>query len=160
MSRYVIFPPVEQVLEMQPRLGFAFDCEMPLEEQRVRILVPLRERDEIGQACAKRHIGLAGRARHFACHHFERERDRHVLYGDAKAFAFELMYATGKRLSFQHVIEREREQSFVEFGRCELQPKTENVRCIEHEPLQPVDIGRLCHGRRASILISRKRSER
>lgn len=154
VSGQIVFPAVEQVLQVQPGLGFPLDSEAALEEERVGILLAARERDEILQRPADRHVRRAGRAPESATLDFEGKLERHILDVQAEALAREFVEPAGERLAAQQLVDREREQPRLQRRRRAPQDLVGNDdRIGRHGGLARERTRHSCHGRAHRSLI-------
>lgn len=76
MRRQIVFPAVEQVLQVRRGLGFALDGEASLEEERVGVFPAPCECDEVGQPGPHRHLRRMARTTQPARDNLEREREQ------------------------------------------------------------------------------------
>jgi len=157
----VVLPAVEQVLQVQPGLGFALDGKAALEEERVGILLPARERDEIRERPADCHVRRTARAPEPAIDDLEAEHERHVLDVQAEALAREFIEPTREELAAQQLIYREHEQLCLQRRRRNTERAVENNHRIgQHDGLAQGRGRYSCHERGRGRLIPINRAVR
>jgi len=143
MRGQIVFPAVEQVLQVQSGLGLALHREPALEEQRVGILFAARERDEVREPAADRHVGRTRRWPQPAGDDLEADLERDVLDAQAQVLALELRELRGERLAAQQLVDREREQPGLQCRRRKPQQRSDHGGRIGH--------GELGHGTLRSL---------
>jgi len=151
----VVLPAVEQVLEVQPGLGFALDGEAALEEQRVGIFLAARERDEVRERPADRHMRRAARAPEAATVHLEVERQRHILDAQAETLALQFIEPAREQLAAQQMVDRERERARLQGCRRKAQHAVNDGHGIgQHGGLATGRGRHSCHERARGGLIT------
>lgn len=139
---------------MQPGFGFTLDGEAALEEKRVGIFLPARERDEIRERAADRHVRRTARTPESAIDDLEAERERHVLDAQAEALAREFIEPAGEKLAAQQLIDREREHLCLQRRRRNTEHTVENGHGIgQHDGLAQGRGRYSCHERGRGHLI-------
>jgi len=154
VRRNVVLPRVEQILQMQSRFRFSFHCQPALEEQRVRILPPRGERDEIRQRTAQRDVGCTRRACQPVLDDLEGQGDRNIVRAQSEALAAQFTEPGTERLATQHLIHGERQQALVPARGRESQPRLERSDRMKHENLRFGTTCHSCHERQRTNLIS------
>jgi hypothetical protein len=154
MPGQVVLPAIEQVLQVQPGFGFALDGETALEKERVGVLLPARERGEIRERPADRHVRRTARMPESAIDDFEAERERNVLDAQAEAFAREFIEPAGEELAAQQLVDREREHLCLQRRRRNTEHAVENGYGIgQHDGLAQGRGRYSCHERGRGHLI-------
>jgi hypothetical protein len=152
--RQVVLPAVEQILQVQSGLGFPFDGETTLEEERVGIFPAACEIDEVLQRPANRHVRRSARGPQSATRDLEAQRERNVLDAQAEALAREFVEPARERLAAQQLVDRERKQPRLQRRRRAAQDLVGNGNRVgRHDGLARKRTRHSCHGRAHHGLI-------
>jgi hypothetical protein len=153
VSRDIVFPTIQQILQMQPRFRFALHRQAALKEKCIGIFSPRGQRREVPQRSSKCHIGIEVRALQSVRCDLERERERHILNVQAEPLSRQLRQARLNGLSTHQSIDEERNGSRMNRCGSETEQRTEHGSGIEHGHLQQMESAHSCHGRGCISLI-------
>ena len=153
MRRQIVIPPVEQILQMQPSFGLAFDREASLKEQCVGVFAASRKCDEICESASNRDMRCTHRMAQPARDNLECERERHVVDAQCEALAGEIAESLGDELAAQQLIDCEREQLRLRGRGCQTQQVSKCGMRIEHENVPDGGGTHSCHVRWVCVLI-------
>ncbi len=145
MSRQIEVPTVQKVLQMKPGFSLTFDCQPPLKEECVRILLVPRERDEILQRTPDGDMGGLRRVTQRASSDFESVRERNVVDAQRDALASKVAELLLQGLAAQQLIDRMRNQSRRGRGRHDAQQLSKCGKWIEHEQVSGGRDAHSCH---------------
>jgi hypothetical protein len=153
VSRHIVFPTIQQILQMQPRFRFALHRQAALKEKCIGIFSARSQRREVPQCASKSHIGVEIRAAQSSGCDFERERERHVLNVQTEPLSRQLRQARLNGLPPHQPVHEERNGSRMNRCRREPEQRTEHGGGIEHGHLQQMESAHSCHGHGCISLI-------
>jgi hypothetical protein len=157
MSRQIVFPTIQQVLEMKTGFRFALHHQAALKEQCVGILTSQRQRDEVLQRTSHRHVRIDGGRSQPRRRDLECQRHARILDLQTEPLAREFTQTFCERLPTQHVIHRERYDVSGHVRGNGMQETEARIRIMCHDNLH--DRGsHCCHGDSRDRLIRIKRS--
>jgi len=131
VRRHVVLPAIEQVLEMKAGFRFALHRQPALKEQRIRIFLTPRQRDEIAQRPAHRDMRRQCGATQPRGGDLEGHGERYVVDAQAETLAGQLAQLRGERLASQQMTHGERHGARVN-GFGQRQRAQQNGNEIEH----------------------------
>jgi predicted TPR repeat methyltransferase len=152
MRWQIVVPAVEQIFQMQPGFGLAFDTEASLKEQRIGIDSASRKIDEVHECTSNRDMRRLHRMAQPTRAQFERERERHVIDAQCDAFAGQFAEPLRDDLAAQQLIDRECEQLRLRGDRRQTQRVSKYGMSIEHGHVPGGCCTHSCHARRVCVL--------
>jgi hypothetical protein len=157
VPRQIVIPTIQQVFEMKTGFRFALHHQAALKEQCVGILTTQRQRDEILQDTAHRHVRIDRRGPQPSRRDLECQRRGRILELQTKPLAGQLTESFGELLPSQHMIHCERHDMGGHSRGNGVQETGNNIRIMRHDSLHELS-SHSSHSERRDGLIRIKRN--
>nr|WP_198683541.1 hypothetical protein [Peristeroidobacter agariperforans] len=156
MSIEIVFPAIQQILEMKTGFRFSPHHQAALKEQCVGILLTQRQGREVRRRPSHRDMWFRPRSTQSEIRDLERQGDRHILDLEAEAAPGQLDQAICHRLPSQQVIHHRRYDARGQRLRNDSQNTARESGGMQHACLQQSKVP-FCHIDERSLLIRVKR---